>query len=123
MSQETPDVDGLSEGDKEMAEAFKRALFVNPGRISTSMEDLAELARELEEKGHRLTARINYETAGRLALMKGDAEAVRRYFSKSAEVEVDEYLIKVFRTLASRSREAVDLAKKYYKRVPLEPTQ
>ena len=123
MSQETPDIDGLCEGDKELAEDLKRVLFLNPGRISNSIEDLAELANGMEQKGDKLAARINYETAGRLALMKGDVEAVRRYFSKSAELEVDDYLVNVFKTLASRSQEAVEAAKKYYHLVPLQKLQ
>jgi hypothetical protein len=120
MSQETPDIDGLCEGDGELAKALKRVLFLNPGRVSNSMKDLAELARGMEQKGDKLSARINFEAAGRLALMKGDVEAARTYFSKSAEVETDDYVLSVFKTLASRPEKAVEVAKKYYQLVPLQ---
>jgi len=120
MTQESVDVDALCNGDRELAEALKRGLFLNPGRISTPMNDLTGLANGLEQKGERLLARVNYETAGRLALMKGDAEAVRRYFLKSTELEVDERLRNVFKTLASRPQDAVNAARKYYQKIQPE---
>jgi len=120
MAQETVDVEALCNGDRELAEALKRGLFLNPGRLSTSMDDLTGLANRLEQKGDKLLARVNYETVGRLALMKGDTDAVRRYFSKSAELEVDERLRNVFKTLAAKPEEAVNAAKKYYQKTQPE---
>ncbi len=120
MAQETVDVEALCNGDRELAEALKRGLFLNPGRLSTSMDDLTGLANRLEQKGDKLLARVNYETVGRLALMKGDTDAVRRYFSKSAELEVDEHLRNVFETLAAKPEEAVNAAKKYYQKTQPE---
>jgi hypothetical protein len=117
MAQETIDVEALCNGDRELAEALKRVLFLSPGRISTSIDDLAGFANRLEQKGEKLLSRVNYETAGRLALMKGDADIVRRYFSKSAELEVDERLRNVFATLASKSKEAVNAANEYYQKI------
>jgi hypothetical protein len=72
----------------------------------------------MEQNNNRLLARVNYETAARLALEKGYVEAVRRLLLKSAELEVNGHLQKLFRILSSRSQEAVDIAGKYYKTNP-----
>jgi len=66
MAQETTDIEDLCKSDRELTEALKRMLFLNPGMISTSREALTELAQGREQKDNRLLARVNYETAGDL---------------------------------------------------------
>ena len=73
MPEDALDIGSLCGNDTDLTDAF-RALFLNPGRIEASMEELEKQAHELEEKGEKLRARINYETAGRLALAKSDVE-------------------------------------------------
>ena len=111
------DVGSLCGNDIDLTEALSRTLFLNPGRIEASIEELEEQALELDKKGDILRARINYETAGRLALAKSDIESVRRCFSRSADLETNEHLIKIFRILASEAVEAVEAAKKYYQMI------
>ena len=118
MSKETIDISSLRLEDGEFEEAMKRALLINPDKISAPIESFVESARKMEQNNNRLLARVNYETAGRLALKKGDAEAVRWLFLKSAELEVDDHLQKLFKILSSRSQEAVDIARKYYETNP-----
>lgn len=114
VSEETLDIDSLCRGDKDLSEALKRAFFINPGRIPNTAKSFEEIGKKMEQGGNRLLARVNYEIAGRLALMNGDAESIRRFFSKSAELESDEHLAKIFKTLSSKCQEAANAAEKYY---------
>jgi hypothetical protein len=117
LPEDALDIASLCGNDTDLTDALSRALFLNPGRIEASTEELEKQAHELEKKGDKLRARINYETAGRLALAKSDVESVRRCFSRSADLETDEHLIKIFRILASEAVEAVDAATKYYQMI------
>jgi hypothetical protein len=117
LPQDALDIGSLCANDIDLTDALRRTLFLNPGRIEGSMEVLEKQAHELEKKGDKLRARINYETAGRIALAKSDVESVRRCFSRSADLETNEHLIKIFRILASKAVEAVEAAKKYYQMI------
>jgi hypothetical protein len=77
LPQDALDIGSLCANDIDLTDALRRTLFLNPGRIEGSMEVLEKQAHELEKKGDKLRARINYETAGRIALAKSDVESVR----------------------------------------------
>ncbi len=99
-------------GDSDMYRSMSRLLFLDPKRITMSLEDVVNHATSFEQSGNKTRAEIWYRIAGGIALYRGDAEGVRKFFEKAASVSggsKPEYKI-----VASRSQEAVSIAKKYY---------
>ena len=95
-----------------MYRALSRVLFLDPKRITTSLENAVSQASTFEASGNRTRAEVWYRIAGGIALFRGDADAVRKFFEKasaSAEEPRPEYKI-----VAARSQEAVEMARKYY---------
>jgi len=102
----------LCGSDEEMYTALSRLLFLDPKKIVSPMETVLSEAQDYEMKGNRLRAEVGYRVAGGMSLWKGDAEGVRKYFTKasmfSGEVRPE------YRALAKRSDEVVAIARKYY---------
>ena len=76
-------------GDKEVYDALRGTMFLDPRNIEVSMKDSEKTAKDFEKKGDKLRARTSYETAGGLAIYKGDVEKVKKYFGKCAELSPD----------------------------------
>ena len=98
--------------DTDMYRALSKLLFLDPKRISLSLEDAIAQASDFEAAGNTTRAEVLYRIAGGIALYKGDAGAVRKYFEKAASIaggSKPEYA-----TIAGRASEAVGLAQKYY---------
>ena len=98
--------------DLEMYQSMSRLLFMDPKKITTSSEEAVSQAASFEATGDKIRAEIWYRIAGGIALYKGDAEAVRKFFEKATSisgVSKPEY-----KTVASRAQEAVSIAQKYY---------
>ncbi len=107
--------------DEDMYTALSRLLLLDPKKIVSSMETILSQALDNEIKGNRLKAEVGYRVAGSMSLWKGDAEGVRKYFSKAlmfAGEARPEY-----RSLTSKSDQAVAIALKYYEpETPAPPT-
>jgi hypothetical protein len=102
----------ITRTDIVMYEAMSRLLFIDPGKVTTTLEEAASQASKYEASGDRTRAEVWYRIAGGIALYKGDAQGVRKFFEKAAsfaEVPKQEYT-----TAANRAQEAVDIARKYY---------
>ncbi len=102
----------LCGSDEEMYTALSRLLFLDPKKIVSPLETVLSEAQDYEMKGNRLRAEVGYRVAGSMSLWKGDAEGVRKYFTK-ASIFAGEARPE-YRALAKRSDEAVAIARKYY---------
>ncbi len=91
---------------------MSRLLFLDPKKITTSLEEALRQATELESSGSKLRAETWYRIAGGIALYKGDPDGVRKYFEKASSIAGDSR--PEYSTIAKRSQEAVEVARKYY---------
>src|SRR5919108_6082710 len=97
--------------DAEMYQSMSRLLFLDPKKITTSLEEVVSKASSFESAGNRLRAELWYRIAGGIALYRGDTENVRKFFEKAAQYSGNskpEYKI-----VAERSGDAVSIARKY----------
>ncbi|MFP3985707.1 MAG: hypothetical protein ACLFU9_07080 [Candidatus Bathyarchaeia archaeon] len=85
----------ISSDDPEVFSALQHTMFLDPRQITSTLEEASKKAAELEKEGDNDRARIWYHIAGGLALWKGDAAKVKRYFGKCAKLapEMDYELI------------------------------
>jgi hypothetical protein len=105
------DLERVCSGDKEVYEALRGTIFLDPRNIEISMKDSEKRAKGLEKKGDKLGARTWYETAGGLAIYKGDVEKVKKYFGKCAELSPDSNY-----TILKIPERAVSKAQEYYQK-------
>ena len=102
----------LSGNNTALYTALARLLFLDPKKISAPLETHLTEAQDYETKGEKLRAELAYRIAGAIALYKGDADAVQRYFTKAlalANSSRPEY-----KMLTEHSSDAVAIAKRYY---------
>jgi hypothetical protein len=98
--------------DLEMYQTMSRLLFMDPPKITTSLEEAASRASSFEASGDKTRAEVWYRIAGGIALYKGDAEGVRKFFEKAASISGNSK--PEYTTAVGRSQEAVSIARKYY---------
>jgi len=101
--------------DTEMYRTMSRLLFMDPKKITSSLEEAVSQAANFEASGNKTRAEVWYRIAGGIALYRGDAEGVRKFFEKAASISggaKPEY-----KTVANRSQEAVSIARKYYETI------
>jgi hypothetical protein len=99
-------------GDDEMYRSLSRLLFLDPKKITTSLEDAVSQATTFDLTGNRTRAEVWYRIAGGIALYRGDPESVRKFFEKASSIAGDRR--PEYKTIASRSQDAVNLARKFY---------
>jgi hypothetical protein len=102
----------LCGSDEEMYTALSRLLLLDPKKIVSSLETFLSEAQDYEMKGNLLRAEVGYRVAGSMSLWKGDAEGVRKYFTKASMFAGEAR--PEYRAVAKRSDEAVAIARKYY---------
>ena len=102
----------ITAGDADMYQSLSRLLFLDPKKITTSLEDAISQATTFDSMGSKTRAEVWYRIAGGIALYRGDAESVRKFFEKASSIAGDRR--PEYRTIASRSQDAVNLARKYY---------
>ncbi|TMI48313.1 hypothetical protein E6H17_03935 [Candidatus Bathyarchaeota archaeon] len=102
----------ITGNDAEMYQSLSRLLFLDPKKITTSFEDAISQARTFESMGNKTRTEVWYRIAGGIALYRGDAENVRKFFEKASSIAGDSR--PEYRTVASRSQDAVNLAGKFY---------
>ena len=95
-----------------MYQTLSKLLFLEPKRISTSLEELVSQAGEFESKGDLLRAELSYRIAGGISLYRGDPAGVRKYFAKASSMAKNSR--PEYNTLSSRAEDAVAIARKYY---------
>ena len=102
----------LCGGDEDMYTALSRLMFLDPRKIVSPLESVLSEAMESESKGNNLRAEVGYRIAGSISLWKGDAEGVRKYFTKASMFAGDSR--PEYKTLARKADDAVGVARKYY---------
>ncbi len=102
----------LCDGDSEMYGVLARLLFLDPKKLSAPLEDVLAEAQDQEGKGNSIRAEVSYRIAGSISLWKGDADGVRKYFTKASGIAGESR--PEYKAIAKRAEEAVGLARKYY---------
>lgn len=91
---------------------MSRLLFLDPKKITTSLEDAVKQATTFESAGNKTRAEVWYRIAGGIALYRGDAESVRKFFEKASSIAGNSK--PEYKTAATRANDAVGIARKYY---------
>jgi hypothetical protein len=102
----------ITAGDDEMYRSFSRLLFLDPKKITTSLEDAVSQATAFDSAGNMTRAEVWYRIAGGISLYRGDPEGVRKFFEKASSIAGDRR--PEYKTIAGRSQDAVNLARKFY---------
>jgi len=102
----------ITVGDDDMYRSLSRLLFLDPKKIITSLEDAVSQATAFDSTGNRTRAEVWYRIAGGIALYRGDQDGVRKFFEKASSIAGDRR--PEYKTMASRSQDAVNLARKFY---------
>ena len=102
----------ITGGDAEMYQSLSRLLFLDPKKITTSLEDVVSQASTFDSMGNKTRAEVWYRIAGGIALYRGDPDSVRKFFEKASSIAGDRR--PEYKTIASRSQDAVNLARKFY---------
>ena len=102
----------VTANDADMYQSLSRLLFLDPKKITTSLEDAVSQASAFESSGNRTRAEVWYRIAGGIALYRGDPDGVRKFFEKASSIAGDRR--PEYKTIASRSQDAVNLARKFY---------
>lgn len=102
----------LTGSDAEMYQSLSRLLFLDPKKITTSLEEATSQASTFDSTGNKTRAEVWYRIAGGIALHQGDAEGVRKFFEKAYSIAGNSR--PEYKTIASRSQDAVNLARKFY---------
>lgn len=105
----------ITGNDPEMYRSMSRLLFIDPKKIMTSLEEAVSQATSFESAGSMTRAEVWYRIAGGIALYRGDVEGVRKFFEKAASISGNSK--PEYRTVATRSQEAVSIARKYYESI------
>ena len=107
---EMTDLEKLCMGDKEVYDALRKVMLLDPRKIEGSMKDAGKKAKEYEKEGDKLRALTWYESAGRLAIYEGNVKKVEKYFGKCAELSPDKdyAILKI-------AEKAVSKAQEYYR--------
>ena len=102
----------ITAGDDEMYRSLSRLLFIDPKKITTPLEDAVSQATTFDSAGNRTRAEVWYRIAGGISLYRGDSDGVRKFFEKASSIAGDRR--PEYKTMASRSQDAVNLARKFY---------
>ena len=102
----------ITASDAEMYQSLSRLLFLDPKKITTSLEDAVSQASNFDSMGNKTRAEVWYRIAGGIALYRGDPESVRKFFEKASSIAGDRR--PEYKTIATRSQDAVNFARKFY---------
>jgi len=96
--------------DKEVYEALKDTMFLDPRKLLTSIKEAAENAKKFEKAKDLIRARTNYEIAGGLAIWEGNVKKVIEFFNEVQKLSGKNYpILKI-------PEKAVAKAQEYYKK-------
>jgi hypothetical protein len=102
----------LCGGDADLYGAMSRLMFLDPKKITTTLDHVVSDAQAFETQGNKLRAAVNYRIAGGIALARGDLSGMKTYFEKAAAFAGDSH--PEYQVILKRSTEAVNIARKYY---------
>ena len=95
--------------DKEVYEALRRVMFLDPRKIDVTVKQAADNAKKAEREKDITRARMWYEVAGGLSIYEGDVKKVAEYFGQAERVSGEKYPI------LNNTDKAVVKAQEYYK--------
>jgi hypothetical protein len=115
----------LCKGDNELLDALSRTLLLD-AEITKDQADIdarAESAQGYEKNKDNVRARVEYHTAGELALYEGKTALAQKYFKKAAEVDPTYAHRNVFEFFAKKENveKAVAVAREYYAQTAKAP--
>jgi hypothetical protein len=96
--------------DKEVYEALRETMLLDPKRVSISLEEAEKKAKEFEKSGNLIQAKMEYFLAGGLAIYQGDTQKVIECFGKCQELSGKSYPI------LKMPEKAVAKAQEYYRK-------
>jgi len=119
-------LDELCGDDAELKSVLTRTLLLNPRMTEEggSIDARIEKAQEYEKNKENVRARVEYHTAGELALYKGNLSQAQKFFKKAAEIDPKYPYRNVFEffTKKEKAEKALAVAQEYYART-VKPTQ
>jgi TPR repeat protein len=115
----------LCKGDNELLDALSRTLLLD-AEITKDQADIdarAESAQGYEKNKDNVRARVEYHTAGELALYEGKTALAQKYFKKAAEVDPTYAHRNIFEFFAKKENveKAVAVAREYYAQTAKTP--
>lgn len=97
--------------DAKLNAALNLVIFLNPGHLLRTPEQFATDGKSYETNALLEMARVNYETAGRLAIfLASDQNTISQYFESCLRTTRNEPLREIYRTLSSRVAEITAIA-------------
>jgi hypothetical protein len=102
----------LCGGDADLYGALSRLMFLDPKKITTTLDHVVSDAQSFEAHGDKLRAEVNYRIAGGISLAKADLNGVKTYFEKAASFAGDSH--PEYEIILKRASEAVNIARKFY---------
>ena len=104
------ELEELCGNDKDVYEALKDTMFLDPRKVGIALEEAEKKAKESERAGDSNRARINYQIALGLAIWQGDVKGVIKFAQKLQKLLNREYpILKI-------PEKAVAKAKEYYQK-------
>jgi len=115
----------LCKGDNELLDILSRTVLIDPEmtKNQAGVDARAESAQEYEKNKDNIRARVEYHTAGELALYEGKTALVQKYFKKAAEVDPAYAQRNVFEFFSKKenAEKAVAVAREYYAQTAKTP--
>jgi hypothetical protein len=102
----------LCGGDADLYGAMSRLMFLDPKKITTTLDHVVSEAQSFEAQGNKLRAEVGYRIAGGISLSKGDLNGVKTFFEKASSFAGDSH--PEYQVILKRSSEAVNIARKFY---------
>jgi tetratricopeptide (TPR) repeat protein len=106
-AEEMSDLEKICMGDKEVYEALRETMLLDPRKVEVSLKEAIKKAKDFEKQKNNLRARTWYEVAGGLAIYEGDVEKVKKCFSKCVELspESSYAILKIPERAVSKAQE------------------
>jgi hypothetical protein len=115
----------LCEGNKELYNALSRTLLldIETTKSQGDIDARATVAQEYEKNKDNIRARVEYRTAGELALYEGKTAVAQKFFKKAAEIDPAYEHKDIFEFFAKKenAEKAVAVAREYYAQTAKAP--
>lgn len=98
--------------DTDLYWAMSRVMFLDPKRITTPLDQAVRQASDHESTPNKIRAEVWYRIAGGIALYKGNADEVRKFFQKALTVSGQDR--KEYKIILEQPERAVEISRKYY---------
>ena len=110
-TRQVTELEKLCGDDKETYEALYYVMFLDPRKISVSMEEAVDNAKKFEKEKDLTRARLWYQIAGGLAIYEGDVKKVVEYFSKCEKLSLGARY-----PILKNPEKALAVAQEYYRK-------